>query len=314
MYLVTGGAGFIGSNLVHSLVEKGQVVRVLDNLFTGRLENLESVRGTIEFTEGDIRDLDTCHKAMQGVRFVLHQAAIPSVPRSLKDPVASSQVNIQGTLNLLIAARDQDVERFVFASSSSVYGETPTLPKTESMTPAPRSPYAVSKLSGEHLCRVFAQAYGLKTVSLRYFNVFGPRQDPNSEYAAVIPRFIAACLGNRPATIYGDGQQSRDFTFVQDCVSANLLACDAQLVGGEVMNVGCGSRITIAQLHETIRRLCGSGPPPRFTAARAGDVNHSQADITLATTLLGYRPRFSIEAGLSETVAWYRRSPVEDGL
>ena len=308
MYLVTGGAGFIGSNLVHALVERRQPVRVLDDLATGRLSNLEPVMHSIDFVEGDIRDLGMCRKAMQGIRFVLHQAALPSVPRSVKDPLASSAVNIQGTLNLLVAARDQEVERFVFASSSSVYGDTPTLPKVESMTPSPQSPYAVTKLTGEHFCRVFARAYGLSTIALRYFNVYGPRQDPTSTYAAVIPRFIMGCLNGTPSTIFGDGEQSRDFTFVEDCVAANLLACEAEIAGGEVCNIGTGSHITVSELHATIRRLAGKGSLPEFGPPRAGDVKHSLADIGQAKALLGYVPRCDVKDGLAKTVDWFRNS------
>lgn len=310
MYLVTGGAGFIGSNLVRALVERQQPVRVLDNLSTGRLVNLESVRDAIEFVQGDIRDLEVCRRVMRGVRFVLHQAALPSVPRSLQDPISSSSVNIQGTLNLLVAARDEKVERFVFASSSSVYGDTPVLPKTESMIPNPQSPYAVTKLTGEHFCRVFARAYGLSTIALRYFNVYGPRQDPTSTYAAVIPRFITSCLRDTEATIFGDGTQSRDFTFVEDCVKANLLACAAHITGGEVCNVGSGARVMIAELYEQIRRLAGSEKPPRFAPARPGDVKHSLADLSAAKLLLGYEPQFSIQDGLARTLEWFRTCEV----
>lgn len=302
MYLVTGGAGFIGSNIVRALVAREQRVRVLDNLETGRLENLRDVTDAIEFIKGDIRSVTVCRAAMQGVRFVLHQAALPSVPRSLQDPIGCSAVNIQGTMNLLVAARDERVGRFVFASSSSVYGDTPTLPKTESMPPDPLSPYAVSKLTGEHLCRVFARAYGLKTVALRYFNVYGPRQDPTSTYAAVIPLFISHCLNGTAATIFGDGLQSRDFTFVEDCVAANLLACRAPVSGGEVCNIGAGARVTIADLYTSIQQLTGRSLPPRFEALRPGDVEHSQADIDLAGSLLGYAPRFDLKAGLARTV------------
>jgi UDP-N-acetylglucosamine/UDP-N-acetyl-alpha-D-glucosaminouronate 4-epimerase len=308
MYLVTGGAGFIGSNIVRALVAREQRVRVLDNLETGRLENLQDVMDVIDFVRADIRSPTVCRAAMQGVRFVLHQAALPSVPRSLQDPIGCSAVNIQGTVNLLVAARDERVERFVFASSSSVYGDTPTLPKTESMPPNPLSPYAVSKLTGEHLCRVFARAYGLKTVALRYFNIYGPRQDPTSAYAAVIPLFISHCLNGTEATIFGDGLQSRDFTFVEDCVAANLLACKAPVSGGEVCNIGNGARVTIAELHSLIQQLTGRILPPRFEASRQGDVQHSQANIELARSLLGYVPRFDLKAGLARTVERSRTS------
>ncbi len=311
MYLVTGGAGFIGSNIVHALLARQQRVRVLDNLSTGRLVNLEDVKDRVEFINGDIRDLDTCRKALQGVRFVLHQAAVPSVPRSVKDPITSTAVNIQGTLNMLVAARDQGVERFVFASSSSVYGDTPTLPKIESMAPNPRSPYAVTKLTGEHLCRVFARAYGLVTVALRYFNIFGPRQDPTSTYAAVVPRFISSCLSGTTATIFGDGTQSRDFTFVEDCVAANLLACEAKVAGGEVCNIGGGAQSTVIELHATIWRIVGKGTPPEFAPPRTGDVKHSLADITQARTLLGFSPAHTLATGLERTIAWFRTHDVQ---
>ncbi len=306
MYLVTGGAGFIGSNLVLALVARGQRVRVLDNLATGRLDNLEPVRGAIEFLQGDIRSLETCQKAMHGVRFVLHQAALSSVPRSVEDPISSSAVNIHGTLNLLIAARDHRIARFVYASSSSVYGNTPTLPKVEAMTPDPRSPYAVTKLTGEQFCRVFAHAYRLPTVCLRYFNVYGPRQDPTSTYAAVIPCFIMHCLRGTAAIIFGDGTQSRDFTFVEDCVAANLTACEAPISGGEVCNIGSGSRSSIAELYAMIRQITRSSASPQFAPPRPGDVKHSLADITRAKTLLGYTPRYDLEPGLARTVEWFR--------
>ena len=308
MYLVTGGAGFIGSNLVHALAARGERVRVLDNFSTGRHANLDGVLSRIDLVEGDIRDAEVCRKSLEGVRFVLHQGAVPSVPRSIQDPVTSTSVNIQGTLNLLLAARDAKVERFVFASSSSVYGETPTLPKVETMMPSPQSPYAVTKLTGEHLCRVFTRAYGLPTVALRYFNVYGPRQDPASTYAAVVPRFITSCMNGNEAVIFGDGTQSRDFTFIADCVQANLLACDARTPGGEVCNIGTGMRVTVGELHALTRKLTGRGKPPRFESARPGDVKHSLADIAQAKSLLGYAPRYFLEQGLTETVNWFLTS------
>jgi len=310
MHLVTGGAGFIGSHLVHALVARRKQVRVLDNLATGRLKNLEGVNDSIEFVTGDIRDLDTCRKAMRGVRFVLHQAALSSVPRSLADPLSTSAVNIQGTLNLLIAAREEGVKRFVFASSSSVYGDPPTLPKSETMTPDPQSPYAVSKLAGEQLCRVFARADGLPTISLRYFNVYGPRQDQDSPYAAVIPRFIMHSLKGTSATIFGDGVQSRDFTYVTDCVAANLLACETESCQGEVCNIGSGARVTIAELHALVRRIIGAGLPPQYDAPRVGDVKHSLAGISRAKSFLGYEPGVSLETGLAQTVEWVRTAEV----
>jgi nucleoside-diphosphate-sugar epimerase len=307
MYLVTGGAGFIGSNVVHALVTRAARVRVLDNLATGRLRNLESVRGSIEVIEGDIRDEGLCRKAMTGVRVVFHQAALPSVPRSLKDPVGSSAVNIQGTLNLLVAAAEQRVNRFVFASSSSVYGDMPTLPKSESMAPMPQSPYAVTKLTGEHFCRVFASAYGLSTICLRYFNIYGPHQDPQASYAAVIPRFITACLDGKGATIFGDGSQSRDFTYIEDCVAANLLASELRSASGDVCNIGSGSRITIAELYRTIEELVGTRHSATYAPVREGDVKHSLADITKARSLLGYVPAHDLKSGLARTVDWFRQ-------
>lgn len=310
MCLVTGGAGFIGSHLVHALVARRKQVRVLDNLTTGRLKNLERVDHPIEFVQGDIWDLDTCRKAMRGVRFVFHQAALASVPRSRDDPLSTNAVNIQGTLNLLVAARDEGVKRFVFASSSSVYGDRPTLPKTETMTPDPQSPYAVTKLAGEQLCRVFARAYGLSTISLRYFNVYGPRHDQDSSYAAVIPRFITHCLKSTLATIFGDGAQSRDFTYLTDCAAANLLACELESCHGEVCNIGSGVRITIADLYALIRRIVGAGLPPQFDRPRVGDVRHSLADISRSKAFLGYEPGVSLETGLAQTVAWVRTAEV----
>jgi nucleoside-diphosphate-sugar epimerase len=310
MYLVTGGAGFIGSNIVHALVARGERVRVLDNLATGKLANLDEVIKSVEFMNGDIRDAETCRDAVRGVRYVLHQAALPSVPRSVKDPISSSAVNIQGTLNLLVAASKQGehgVKRFVFASSSSVYGDTPALPKSESMIPTPQSPYAVTKLTGEHFCRVFARVYGLSTVCLRYFNVYGPRQDPESTYAAVIPRFISACRQGKSATIFGDGSQSRDFTFIEDCVAANFLACQAAGAAGEACNIGSGSRITISDLYIAVQRALGQNIGPEHAPPREGDVKHSQADIERAQSLLGYAPRIDLATGLARTVDWFKR-------
>jgi UDP-glucose 4-epimerase len=306
MYLVTGGAGFIGSNIVHALVERGARVRVLDNLATGRLSNLDGARDSIEFLNGDIRDVEDCRRALAGIRVVFHQAALPSVPRSLKDPLGSSAVNIQGTLNLLVAATEQRPvpERFVFASSSSVYGDTPTLPKTESMIPSPQSPYAVTKLTGEHLCRVFTRCYGLSTIALRYFNVYGPRQDPHSTYAAVVPRFIEACLQGISPTVFGDGSQSRDFTFVEDCVAANLLASEAGSGSGDVYNIGSGTRVTIADLYATIEGLVGRSQAPIFGPPREGEVKHSLADIAKARSLIGYIPAHDLKSGLARTVDW----------
>jgi nucleoside-diphosphate-sugar epimerase len=307
MYLVTGGAGFIGSHLVAALVERGERVRVLDNFATGFRRRLTSVEGKIELIEGDICNPETCAAAMRGVQFVLHQAALPSVARSLTDPVASNDVNVGGTVNLLRAAHDARVQRFVYASSSSVYGDTPTLPKVETMPSNPQSPYAVSKLAGEWYCRVFAATLGVPTVSLRYFNVYGPNQDANSAYAAVIPRFITALHAGQSPTVYGDGEQSRDFTFIADCVSANLLACKAPDVSGEVFNIACGSQVTLNDLLARIQRLTGRPDiPPQHVAARVGDVRHSRADVRRAAEKLTFSPKFDIEAGLAQTVQWYR--------
>ncbi|MEZ8220521.1 UDP-glucose 4-epimerase [Candidatus Fervidibacteria bacterium JGI MDM2 JNZ-1-D12] len=307
--LVTGGAGFIGSHLVDKLVQLGAKVRVLDDFSTGRRENIAHLleRGEIELIEGSLTDLQTVKRAVEGVEFVFHQGAIPSVVRSVEDPLTTHQVNTTGTLLLLLAARDASVRRVVFASSSSVYGDTPTLPKREDMTPNPKSPYALSKLVGEHLCRLFWELYGLETVSLRYFNIFGPRQDPTSQYAAVIPRFITALLRGEPPTIYGDGEQTRDFTFVENCVQANLLAARTEGVAGEVFNVGAGKQTSVNELFRLIRSLIGVDHiEPIYEPPRPGDVRHSLADITKAQKLLGYQPVVSLEEGLKQTISWFR--------
>jgi len=301
-YLVTGGAGFIGSHIVDELVRRGESVRVLDNLSTGKRENLAGVIEQIEFREGDIRSLETVRCAIQGVDYVLHQAALPSVPRSVADPLTSHEVNVTGTLNVLIAARDAQVKRLVYVSSSSVYGNSPTLPKHEKMPTNPLSPYAVSKLAGENYCRAFYQVYQVPTVILRYFNVFGPRQDPTSQYSAVIPKFIQALLHGEPSTIHGDGMQSRDFTYVANVVQANLLACEKDAAVGEVMNVACGEAHTLLDLHRELEDLISKSIPPTFTATRAGDVKHSLAAIERAENLLGYKPIVGWNEGLRRTV------------
>lgn len=303
--LVTGGAGFIGSNLCIALLERGFGVRVLDNLVTGREENLQGYEREIEMIRGDIRNPDEVAKAVKGVDVVFHQAALPSVPRSVADPWTSNEYNVTGTLNVFIAARDHGVKRVVYASSSSVYGNTEVLPKVETMVPRPMSPYAVSKLTGEVYGRVFTELYGLETVGLRYFNVFGPRQDPNSEYAAVIPKFIKALLAQESPTIYGDGEQSRDFTFITDVVEANILAAEAPGVGGEVFNIACGHRTTLNELLEMVRSITGSTVETVYTDPRPGDVKHSLADIDKAQRLLGYQPRIGMEEGLQNTVEWF---------
>jgi len=302
-YLVTGGAGFIGSHLAEVLVKSGNRVRILDNFATGARANLAALAGGVEFLEGDLRDPATLEQAVRGVEVVFHQAALPSVARSLEDPVTTHAVNATGTLLLLQAARRAGVRRVVYASSSSVYGDSPTLPKREEMPTQPKSPYAVSKLAGEQYCQVFADALGLETVSLRYFNIFGPRQDPDSPYAAVIARFLAAIRRGERPVIYGDGQQSRDFTYVENVVRANLLAADAPGASGQAINVACGSRVTLLELVEHLNRLLGKRLEPAFAPPRAGDVRHSQADLTRAAALLGYRPTVDFPEGLARLAA-----------
>ena len=308
MYLVTGGAGFIGSNVVHKLLADGQQVRVLDNFFSGRRENLADVAHQIDLVEGDLRKPADVAKAVAGVRYILHFGAMPSVIRSVEDPLSANEVNITGTLNLLLAARDAGVERVVFSSSWSVYGDTPVLPKQEDMTPTPLSPYALHKLAGEHYCRMFHKLYGLKTFSLRYFNVFGPRQNPKSDYAAVIPLFINAVLNDRAPVLHGDGGQTRDFTYVDDIVAANLACCRApeSAVGG-VYNVAWGNRISIKELALLIAEILGKNIVPKLEAARAGDVRDSQADSSRAREMLGWEPRITFAEGLRRTIAWYQR-------
>jgi len=306
--LVTGGAGFIGSNLVRELLGRGFAVRVLDNLSTGRRENLDEVADDVEVLEGDVRHLATVGRAVDGVSRVFHEAAIPSVARSVAAPFASHEANATGTLNVLIAARDAEVARVVYASSSSVYGNADRLPVSEDVTPHPISPYAVSKLAGEHYLGAFHASYALPTVSLRYFNVFGPRQDPASEYAAVVPRFVTAAVAGRPVTIYGDGEQSRDFTFVGDVVQANLLASEApEAAWGRAFNVAYEERHSVKELLGEIRSLVPGveQPEPEFVPPRPGEIRDSQADITAAREVLGYRPKFSFSEGLRITAEWF---------
>ena len=309
-HLVTGGAGFIGSNIVRELVARGEGVRVLDNFSTGRRENLAEVLNDIELIEGDVRDPSACRRAVAGVEYVLHQGAIPSVQRSVDDPSISNDANVSGTLNLLIAARDAGVRRVVYASSSSVYGDSPTLPKHEDMTPRPRSPYAVSKLAAEYYCQVFTEVYGLETVSLRYFNVFGPRQDPTSQYSAVIPLFVQAMLAGEPPVVYGDGLQSRDFTYVSNNVEANLLAATVPGVAGRVFNIACGKRYTLLDLIAMLNDILGTRIDPVFAPPRHGDVKHSLADIRLAQEQMSYTVDVDFETGLERTVTWYREHGV----
>ncbi len=312
-YLVTGGAGFIGSHLTEELTRQGHRVRVADSLVTGKRRNLDHING-IEFLEGDLADLDVARKAVDGCDYVLHQAAIPSVPRSVADPITSHRANVDATVNVLLAARDARVKRLVFAGSSSAYGDTPTLPKREDMPSNPMSPYTLQKVIGEQYLQMFTRLYGLETVSIRYFNVFGPRQDPASPYSGVISVFATALLENRPPTIYGDGEQTRDFTYVANVVSGVLRACEAPGASGEVINVATGGRISLNQLFEEMRRLIGADVRPKYTATRAGDVRDSQADIAKARTLLGYEPLVSFEEGLEKTVDWYRTAGTAAGV
>lgn len=308
-YLVTGGAGFIGSHLAEELLRRGERVRVVDSLITGKRENIAHLPGA-EFIHGDLADPDVARRAVDGVEYVLHQAAIPSVPRSVEDPLTSHRANIDATLNVLLASRDAGVRRVVYAGSSSAYGETPTLPKVESMPPAPLSPYALQKLVGEQYGQLFTRLYGLETVTIRYFNVFGPRQDPSSPYSGVISLFISALTEGRAPTIYGDGGQTRDFTYVANVVDGVLRACEAPNVSGEVINVATGSRISINALFHAVRTLVGTRVEAVYAPPRAGDVRDSQADITRAQRLLGYSPIVGFEEGLRKTVDWFRTSQV----
>lgn len=307
LYLVTGGAGFVGSNIVEELVHRGERVRVLDNFSTGKYENLAEWIDRIELIEGDIRDIDTVHRALAGVDYVLHQAALPSVERSIKDPLLTNEVNVTGTLNVLTAAREANVRRVVYASSSSVYGNSNELPKHEGIRLDPRSPYAVSKLAGEKYCLAFTTVFKLPTVVLRYFNVYGPRQDFSSPYAAVVPRFIVSLLQNIPPELNGDGSQSRDFTFVGNVVRANILACRSDAAVGRFMNVANGEQHTLIDLFQTLVTLVGtSNIQPLFTCPRSGEVKHSWAKIDLARELIGYHPEEGWLEGLQSAVQWYR--------
>lgn len=306
-YLVTGGAGFIGSHLVSALLDRGHLVRVLDNFATGKRENLTPFSGRFELIEGSLADFDTCRRACEGVDYVLHQGALPSVPRSVADPLGTNEANVVGTLNLLLAARDKKVRRVVYAASSSAYGDTQVSPKHEELPTNPKSPYAVSKLAGECYCRAFSEVYGLDTVSLRYFNVFGPRQDPTSQYSAVIPKFITALLEGQSPVVNGDGKQSRDFTFVANNVEANLLAAECpEPLRGRVMNVACGQQYSLLDLLKHLREILGSSVEPQFGPSRPGDVRHSCAEISLASRVLKYKPVVGFRDGLEQTVAYYR--------
>lgn len=302
--LVTGGAGFIGSNLVRELLERGDRVRVLDNFSTGLRGNLLGIADDVEVVEGDLRSYERVHTAVRGVEIVFHQGALGSVPRSVQDPLTSTAVNVEGTLNVLLAARDEGVRRVVAASSSSVYGDGGTFPRTESQAPNPISPYAVAKLAAERFCVSFARVYGLETVALRYFNVFGPRQDPGSQYAAVVPLFVSAIAAGEPVTIHGDGEQSRDFTYVANVVDANLLAADAAEAAGTVLNIAAGGSETVGTLAETIGRLLGKPVTREHTPPRPGDVLQSWADVTRAREVIGYEPRIGFEEGLRLTIQY----------
>ena len=311
-YLVTGGAGFIGSHLAEELLRRGETVRVVDSLITGKRDNLAHLRN-VEFVHGDLADFDVARRAVAGIDYVLHQAAIPSVPRSVQDPITSNRANIDASLNLLVAARDARVKRVVYAGSSSAYGNTPTLPKVETMPTAPLSPYALQKLVAEQYCQMFTALYGLETVTIRYFNVFGPRQDPSSPYSGVISLFISALCEGRAPKIYGDGEQTRDFTYVANVVDGVLRACHAPAASGEVINVATGGRISLNQLFRTVRDLVGASVEPIYEDVRAGDVRDSQADISKAQRILGYQPVVRFEDGLEKTVLWYRSSQVPVG-
>jgi nucleoside-diphosphate-sugar epimerase len=306
VYVVTGGGGFIGSHIVEELLRRNETVKVIDNFSTGKRENIVPFAGRVEIIEADIPEANDLVELLKGADYVIHQAAIPSVPKSMIDPVKSHHANVNGTLKLLVACRDAGVKRVVYASSSSIYGDSPTLPKHEGMAPNPLSPYGAQKLFGEIYCQVFTRAYGLETVSLRYFNVFGPRQDATSQYSGVLALFIPAVLQDKSPTIYGDGEQSRDFTYVKNVAEANLLACAVPGVAGKVYNVACGDRITVNSMLQQINKITGKDITPLYADPRAGDIKHSQADITRAKEELGYQAKVTFEEGLRDTIEWYR--------
>jgi len=304
-FLVTGGAGFIGSNICRRLVSQGCFVRVVDNLLTGKKSNLADVIDKIEFIEADMGDSEVARSAVKDIDVILHEGALPSVPVSVENPAATHQHCVNATFTLLLAARDAGVKRFVYAASSSAYGDAPTSPKVETMPTSPLSPYAVAKLTGEYYCSVFYNIYGLQTISLRYFNVFGPYQDPKSQYAAAIPAFVTAILKDEPPTIYGDGQQSRDFTYIDNVVDANLLAARANQTEGEVVNIACGRAVTVNEIIDLINNLLGKNVKPIYTDSRPGDVKHSLADITAAGNLIGFEPAVQFKEGLQIAIDWY---------
>jgi nucleoside-diphosphate-sugar epimerase len=305
-YLVTGGAGFIGSNTVDELVRRGHSVVVLDDISSGKEDNLAEIRNKITFIKGSITDIEVVRKAMHEAEYVLHLAAKTSVPRSVKDPIETNKINIDGTLNVLVAAKELKVKRVVFAASSSAYGETPTLPKVETMQPEPISPYGVTKYVGELYGQAFGRCYGLENVALRYFNIFGPRQDPSSPYSGVLAKFCSAFLEDAQPVVFGDGEQTRDFTYVENAVQANLLACEAPSVSGKVFNVGVGGRVSLNEVVRVLGKISGKTLETKYEPPRDGDIRDSQADITQAKELLGYEPQVSFEEGLSRTYEWYR--------
>jgi UDP-glucose 4-epimerase len=307
-YLVTGGAGFIGSNICRELISQGCFVRVVDNLLTGKKSNLASIIDKVDFIQADMGDAEVARSAMKDIDVVLHEGALPSVPLSVDNPEPTHRHCVDATFTLLLAARNAGVKRFVYAASSSAYGDTPTSPKVETMKPMPLSPYAVAKLVGEYYCSVFYQVFGLETISLRYFNVFGPQQDPKSQYAAAIPAFVTAILKNEPPTIYGDGEQSRDFTYIENVVQANLLAARAKQTKGEVVNIACGLAVTVNEIIAMINNATGNNVKPNYTDSRPGDVKHSLADITLAEKIIGFKPKVPFSEGLQKAIEWYREN------
>lgn len=307
-YLITGGAGFIGSNICRKLVQEGCFVRVIDNLITGKMNNLADIIDKVDFIEADMGDVEIAKQAMKGIDVVLHQGAVPSVPKSVADPATTHRHCVDATFNLLLAARDMKIKRFVYAASSSAYGDSETLPKIETMVTSPKSPYAAAKLFGEYYCSVFAKVYGLETISLRYFNVFGPYQDPSSQYAAAIPAFVTHVLKEQPPLVYGDGEQTRDFTYIDNVVHANLLAARAPKTSGEVINIACGERISVNAIIGLINEICGKNVKPNYAPTRAGDVKHSLAAIERAKELIGYQPVMLFKDGLIKAIQWYKEN------